>query len=160
MEVWENLLIGVVSGIVSSFIVTQIYRQIDKKQNRLEYINELLQFAGSFVSVTIHTGRVEIEDEYVEKVYNFVIDNHLPLKKKWVKLKADERKICNDFINFYHKVTNETMIAHLNIRKVDSGEDKYTQEVTNAKLWLSGPYHLEAMRHWDLLINLRKSYTR
>lgn len=155
----ENLLGGIISGFVSSVIVTQIYRKVDKKRDRFEYINELTQFAYEFYNHLFHAGAAEIEDEYIMRLSDFVMKNTLPQKKKWVKLTKDENMVCNDFINFYRKSRDEIWICKLNIQSIQKGEVKYINEVEQSKLNISNTMHMEAEGYWGAILKIRRKYT-
>lgn len=154
----ENLLAGIISGFVSSIIVTQIYRKVDKKRDRFEYINELAEYAYEFHKHLFHAGAAEIEDEYIMRLSDFVMKNTLPQKKKWVKLTKEENVVCNDFINFYQKSRYEIWICKLNIQSIQKGEVKYINEVEKSKLNISNIMDTEAGEHWGAILEIRRKY--
>lgn len=158
MNTIESYLIGIVSGLVSSFIITQIYRQIDKKQNRFDYINELLRFADSFENALFRREIEEIEDEYIDDLYNFVLNNILPIKKKWVKLRKLEKKKCDDFILFYYEVMNDIMSCRQNIQRIQKGEIQYIQDVKKVKFEICTVRLMELLNHKAGLLDMRKNY--
>lgn len=157
-SILENLLLGVVSGFVSSVIVTQAYRQLDKKRDRFEYINELTQYVYDFKECLFWAGGVEIEDEYIMHLADFVMKNTLPRKKKWAKLTKNEIKICNSFIAFYQETMSEIWECKLNIQCVQKGEIQYVAKVNETKINISNIRYIEATNFWGQLLDLRKKY--
>ena len=160
MDIIESLLIGIVSGIISSFIITQIYRQIDKKHNRFDYINELLKFIDSFQNVLYRSELEEIEDEYVEKLYHFVWNNVLPPKNRWVKLRGYEKKTCKAFIIFYGEVMKDILLCHTNMQNIQKGETQYMQDVKNIKVQICTVRLMELLIHRERLFDMRSKFIR
>ena len=154
----ENMFVGIISGMVSGWIITQIYRNIDKKIDRFEYINELAVYAYEFSEQFFYIGEPEIPDEYIMSLSDFIIKGTLPRRKKWVKLTKGEEMICNDFICFYNESLKKILTCKLNIQNVQKGELKYADEVVNSKLFISGVMRLEAVMHWNKLNEIRKNY--
>ena len=159
MNVIENIIIGIISGLVSSWMITQAYRQYDKQQYRYEYINELYVLADTFEKMLFYPGAVNVDDEYVLKLKDFVTSNFVPKKKKWVKLQKDEVKCCEDFIDFYNKMTQEIFKCHLDIQRKPDERAKYISEIENAKVKFITISHMEAMMHKSKIFELKKDYT-
>lgn len=158
MEMIESFLIGVVSGIASSFFVTQIYRQMDKKNDRLQYISDVLIFANDFSDALFCVGTVEIRDEYIQNLHKFVIENALPYKKKWLKLGTEEKQACENFIKFYHDTLIKIEKCNLDMQRVQNGEKQYENEVESLKLEISNLKHMESMMHKANFLELRRKY--
>lgn len=154
----ENLLVGIISGLLSSVIITQIYRNVDKKRDRFEYINELTEYAYNFCEHLFYAGTIEIEDEYIMHLSDFVMHNTLPQKKRWVKLTKDENRVCNNFINFCQESQNKIWVCKLNIQRFQRGEEKFEDEVEQAKIIISNSVHLEAQVYWGSLLEIRRKY--
>ena len=154
----ENLLVGIVGGLASSVIVTQIYRNVDKKRDRFEYINELTEYAYEFYNHLFYAGTVEISDEYIIRLADFIVKNTLPRKKKWVRLTRVENMICNDFANFCKESCIKILSCKLDIQRIEKGEDEYINEVEQSKIAISNTMHLESQYYWEKLMEIRKKY--
>ena len=159
MGIFGNVLIGVVSGLVSSWIITQVYRQIDKQQYRYEYINELYILADAFEKMLFYPGVVSVDDEYVLKLQEFVTSNFIPRKKKWVKLLKDERRVCEDFKNFYNTMTRDIFKCYLDIQRNSEEKARYISEIENAKVKFVTISHMETMAYKSKMFELKKKYT-
>ena len=159
MNILENIIIGVISGLVSSWMITQAYRQIDKQQYRYEYINELYTLADTFEKMLFYPGTANVDDEYVLKLKDFVTSNFVPRKKKWVKLQEDEKKVCEDFINFYNTMTQEIFKCHLDIQRKPEEKTKYISEIENAKVKFITISHMQAVLHKSNLFDSKGKYT-
>lgn len=156
----ESFIIGILSGAVGSWIITHIYRKVDAEKDRFEYINELCQFAISLSNITFYATTLEIEDSYVEQVYEFCMKNLPPVKKNWVRLKKEETKVCNKFNEFYQETVQEVVIAHLNIKRVKEGEEQYRNDLEGAKVLLMGARHLVALDFIGQFGKLRNNYIK
>lgn len=159
MELLENLLIGVVSGAISSLAITQFYREIDKKQNRYDYIIELLQYATE-LSKVLSNNNID-KDEYISNVNQFFINNPLPIRKKWVRLKKNEMDVCKGFINFYDTVFNELLELEIHMEKMrkDKDTDVFEEhEVNMIRTKLSTMYYLQSINQCKYLFDIRAKY--
>lgn len=160
MSIIENLLVGIISGCLSSIIVTQIYRKIDQKRDRYEYLNELITFSYEFQKALFFIGGTNIQDEYIIQLSEFVTKNTLPIKKQWIRLTIKENEICNDFIGFYNDSINKILKCKLNIQRVHKGESKYVSDVEADKLQISNNMQLQATDYWMKILDLRNSYSK
>lgn len=85
----QSVLIGVVTGFISSVIVTKIYRWKDKKIEASKYLAQLariLEKARYFELVE----SVPISDAHVKYMSEFFEENPLPIKYSWIKLNEKE----------------------------------------------------------------------
>lgn len=85
----QGFILGLISGIISSVIVTQTYRIIDKRERRGNYFN-LLQTYIFTVSNYLVT------DPF--KIGNFYDLNEFPRPNKWIHL---DRKEITGIIEIY-----------------------------------------------------------
>lgn len=156
MRYIDELIIGIISGLVSSQIITQIYRKVDKKRDRFEYINEIATFAFELYSHMIWSSRAEIEDECIINLSDFIAKIYFPQKKKWVKLKKEEKIVCDSFFAFYEEVSQKAMICRLNIQRAD--KRKYEKQIIDDKLTICCVMSLKAFEHYEELSKLKGKY--
>ena len=102
---WEDLFVGTISGLISSYVVTKAYRRIDERRDRYEYLNELMRFSYAFQKSVFYIGCDGMTDDYVLHISEEISKNILPLKKQWVNLTMKEDKICNETLNHYKNVS-------------------------------------------------------
>lgn len=90
-EIMRNIIFSIVTGIISSIIVTQIYRWKDAKREKIVFLRELYLFSSE-ASTQIITSLLQAEKTMtLEQVRDFI--DKCPIYYSWIKFKRDEIKI-------------------------------------------------------------------
>lgn len=155
---WVEILIGIISGLISSCVITEIYRRIDEKRDRYEYLNELMRFSYAFQKSVFYIGCDDMSDDYVLDISEDISKNMLPIKKQWVNLTMKEEKVCNDFIDFYRDTDAKITKCKLDIIQKQKGKKEYISEVEKDKLELSHDISIKAMDYWSKISDLAQNY--
>lgn len=79
-----EFLVGLVSGIVSSLLVTMYYRYKDSERDRQKYFTSLRRYTSELIAISTKD---------IEAIRHFYFTNERPPIYKWVRLKRDEWKI-------------------------------------------------------------------
>ena len=98
-ELFLSFIIGIASGIISSIIVTVIYRKIDQEKERQQYFSEI----KLYVKKLIHINTSDLTS-----LENYWKCNEYPTLHKWIHLKNYEKKIIQD-LNIIIEDLSKTM---------------------------------------------------
>lgn len=109
-----NIIIGMVTGVLSSIVVTKLYRWKDKKIESSKFIAQLcgiLEKAKYFaVSET-----APISDAHINYIYSFFEETPLPLKYSWIKFTKEESDEVNATMELLKKIRTETIQCRMMI---------------------------------------------
>lgn len=129
----DGLIIGIISGIISSIMVTQVYRIMDKKRDRFGYLNRLNTYTVGLRSKLSAYENGEISDSYIVNVYNYLTKTEVPKKESWVHLCDKERKAANDFKELYEIVQRKVFECKFDIDSVNAGNSGIQNEIDKLK---------------------------
>lgn len=92
----ENFFIGLVSGIVSSFIVTIIFRENDRKRAAKDYIDRLIAFLMEYYYTC------DNDSPNITSIENLT-KKGIPKVIKYYKFSNEEKGLINKIIDEYNK---------------------------------------------------------
>ena len=108
--IW-SVLIGVITGIISSELVTRKYRYKDREIENGRFIRDVLEYVNKLEEITRNTDPM-IPDSYVYKVYHALENIGTPIKYKWIYLSPKE----NDLVNEALKIGQEVRMLSFEIQ--------------------------------------------
>lgn len=129
----NGLIVGIISGIISSIIVTQGYRMLDKKRERFLYLNRIYIYIKGLRSKLSMYENGEISDEYIVNIYNYLVQTELPKKESWVRLHSKEKKVTNDFKKLFENTQRKVYECKFDIDSIKSGKDDLRSSVDKLK---------------------------
>ena len=100
--IW-SVLIGVITGIISSELVTRKYRYKDREIENGRFIRDVLEYVNKLEEITRNTDPM-IPDSYVYKVYHALENIGTPIKYKWIYLSLKENCIVNEVLKIGQEV--------------------------------------------------------
>lgn len=126
-----SFVIGIASGIISSLIVTAIYRKIDQEKERQRYFSDIRRYIANLLN---------IDTSDLVALDNYTICNEFPVLQKWIHLKKDETIIINKLqnkINYLSTIMLDYKTGKISLLKHDKTEEeindilscKYTPEL-------------------------------
>lgn len=96
---WESvisgLVTGIITGLITGFFVTICYREKDAKIESSKFLHEISQYLDSLINY-LDQIQVELTDNEVYFLNDFVYKNPAPLKYKWIKFTGKEEKEVDD----------------------------------------------------------------
>ena len=96
-----SIIIGILTGVISSVIVTRNYRMKDDEREKIVFLKELYLFSAR-ASVRISTSLLQREETMtIEQVQDFL--NECPICYSWIKFRNDEIDIVK---NVYQESQN------------------------------------------------------
>lgn len=129
----NGLVVGVISGIISSIIVTQGYRILDKKRERFLYLNRIYIYIKGLRSKLAAYENGEISDDYIVNIYNYLVQTELPKKESWVHLYDKEKKVVNDFKKLFENVQRRVFDCKFDMDGVNAGKSSLQNKVDALK---------------------------
>lgn len=120
-ELFLSFVIGIASGIISSIIVTVIYRKIDQEKYRQQYFSEIKLYFKKLMN---------IDTSDLTSLENYWICSEYPTLHKWIHLKGNERKIIQD-LNYKVRDLSKIMVNYFNDKKLLLEQDTNAQNVNS-----------------------------
>lgn len=158
-----NIIIGMVTGILSSIVVTKIYRWKDKKIESSKFIAQLcgiLEKAKNFDLIEA----VPISDAHINYIYSFFEEVSLPLKYSWIEFTEEESSEVNATIELLNKIRLETTQCRMMIGWLSSdsypakGKADLQMKIDDLKYSIIMNC-MSIKSHWVTLNSLLKKYT-
>ena len=154
----SSLVVGIVSGIISSLIVTQIYRGIDKKRDKYIYVNKLYVCAKELHYYLDRNKTGNIDNKYIIDIYNYISKASFPLKEKWVHFYGEELKEINEFKNFWDNTQKIVFKCKFEIDRENNTDTVQQNQIDNDKATISTIYELESMEKENTMYKLLRKY--
>lgn len=129
----NGLVVGVISGIISSIIVTQGYRILDKKRERFLYLNRIYIYIKGLRSKLAAYENGEISDDYIVNIYNYLVQTELPKRESWVHLRSKEKKVTKDFKKLFENTQRKVYECKFDIDGIKSGKNSLQSSVDKLK---------------------------
>lgn len=128
-----GLVVGVISGIISSIIVTQGYRILDKKRERFLYLNRIYIYISGLRSQLSAYENGKISDDYIVNIYNYLVKTELPKREAWVHLHFKEKKVTKDFKNIFENIQRKVYECKFDIDSIKAGKSSLQSDVDKLK---------------------------
>ena len=88
-----NVIVGIFTGIISSYIITKWYRNKDEEKESVRFICELYKF--SFDVVMLSMPLKLLRDEDIDNAHEMVKKMDIPVWYKWLKFNDTDGKIVD-----------------------------------------------------------------
>lgn len=154
----NSLVVGIVSGVISSCIVTEIYRGIDKKRDKYIYVQKLYVCAAELYSYLNRPSVGLIDDEKIIEIYDYISKTAFPLKEKWIHFRGKELKEINAFKTFWYKTQKIVFECKFEIDRLDNADTEHQNTIDNDKIKISEIYALESFEKKDSMYKLLGKY--
>lgn len=118
----ENIIIGIITGIISSVMVTQAYRIKDRERDRIKFFEEFHCFYSDFYYLLMSIPS--------NQVYSELKNIHPPRKYSWIHIKDEENAIIENVKEVYYTVSEKMFDFSLQSLKVES-------ELEKEVIWMS-----------------------
>ena len=98
MNTFNSLIIGIVSGVISSLLITIFYRRIDAERERIVFFTDANKITSQFLV---------LDPNNIEAMYNFIEHSTLPKIYKWSPLSRDEKTLIHLLNLTLHTIRSE-----------------------------------------------------
>lgn len=156
-----SFIIGILSGVVSSILVTHIYRCKDKKIEVSRYLYEL----SEFVTKTKYFGIVEsvpISDHHISYICSVFEKYSIPRRYVWIKLSNKELTVTTDIHNLITKIQIDAIQCQMMIGWIArdnypvDGKHKLQSKIDDLKLEIVLNSSNLQLQHINLTALLKK----
>lgn len=129
MDLTISVLIGILTGLISGYLVTKFYRWKDAERDKAMYLGELDQYLLK-LSVVIFDGALEISEEDIYRLLDFFVNNEMPNRYKWVKFSKEDFQEVEEIEAYIKNMRISVLQWQLN--KVEKGKDEREQQSLQA----------------------------
>lgn len=91
----ENIIIGILTGIISSILVTTWFRFVDSRREAKAYFRSVARYVR-ILAKTFNINEIDMEEQ-MNKIYDFLLDGDKPICYKWTFLSQKERILKKEF---------------------------------------------------------------
>ena len=107
----ESIIVGIVTGIISSMIVTQIYRYKDSERVRAEFLSELFSFSAKTILFLVSWMYSSGHSAMFRQAYD--LESICPSRFSWIKFNKKENEIIERIINESKKTLSDIVEIEL-----------------------------------------------
>ncbi len=157
-----NISIGIITGIISSLIVTVIYRYKDAERTRAAFLQELSLFSAKTNLMLISWLSASENKIVVQQIYNLM--HTCPFWFRWIRFSKEEKKIVEFILDESKKILadiaqSETLEQQIKCDDfVKSDKEKWAKEITDIRKSLVDRLP-RFMKNQDELREILKKYT-
>ena len=98
----ENIAIGIITGIISGFLVTAWFRFVDSRREAKVYFRSVVRYVR-ILTKTFNINAIGTEEQ-VNKIYDFLLDGDKPICYKWTFLFKKEKALKEEFEKEYSEL--------------------------------------------------------
>lgn len=121
----SNLFLGIVSGIVSSLIVTAFYRKIDQEKDRQQYFFSLRLYISQLLKIKYND---------IKTLDSFLSINEFPVVFKWIKLNYEEAENVKKIYDICTLI--ESTVTDYKLEEMDLIEKSLDQQEIESTLYV------------------------
>lgn len=153
---------GIVTGIISSIMVTATYRIIDSERTRATFLQELSLFSAKTNLMLISWLSASENKIIVQQVYNLMYT--CPSWFRWIRFTKKEKKIVETIFNESKKILADIVQSDMLEQQikcndfVKSDKEKWAKEITDIRKNLVNRLP-SFMKNQDELREILKKYT-
>lgn len=132
----NDFVIGFLSGVVSSVLVTIFFRYLDSRKEARMYLNQTANFIHRLDK--IYHGFGPLTDT-INETYDFLMENEWPERFRWIKLNAKEKALEKSFReslkNFFGDIYNLSQIGNNNFNNEEKEQRMKAGKADAKKSW-------------------------